>query len=332
MKTHAAKLKSTVFLMLLILLVFRSNLAINGAKEGLALCLQVVIPSIFPFLFISAVLSSNFSFRVLGPLCRITGVPDNAQHILILGIIGGYPIGAQAVANAKKDGIISDKCAERLLGFCNNTGPAFIFGLLGAVLEHKFAPILLWLIHIGSALMIGCTLPDKHAEKCEPDGIRKSNITAILRSSVTAMSLICGWVIIFRVLLSFLKPCVSGVLPGWLIVLMSGILELSNGCVALNTIDDPGFRFLCASIMLSLGGFCVFLQTHSVTSGIKLNTYLYGKLLQAVLSVCFSLIVVPFLYQTRLQIIPLIITVLAIIVLAFPLFKKNSSIMQTNNV
>ena len=72
-------------------------------------------------------------------------------------------------------------------------------------------------------------------------------------------------------------------------ILLSGLLELTNGCLQLEAVENPDFRFLLAAVMLNCGGICVFLQTASVARGLNLKYYLLGKLLQTGFSVLYSL-------------------------------------------
>lgn len=77
-------------------------------------------------------------------------------------------------------------------------------------------------------------------------------------------------------------------LPDWASVLIAGLLELSNGCWALNTIQSEQLRFVLCCGMLSFGGLCVAMQTASVIGQIPLDYYLAGKALQCILSTLFG--------------------------------------------
>ena len=96
-----------------------------------------------------------------------------------------------------------------------------------------------------------------------------------------AMLKICGWVILFRVLIGFLaRWFLWGVSPV-LQTLLSGFLELTNGCCRLDKIIDGRIRFCVCNVLLAFGGICILYQTHSVCPGLRLRFYCQGKLLQA---------------------------------------------------
>ena len=96
----------------------------TAVTEGLSLCTRSVIPSLFPFLAVSALLMSlGFGEWLSGPLSglmalyRIGGAGASA---LLLGLVGGYPVGARTAASLVSDGVLSKEEGERLLTFCNN--------------------------------------------------------------------------------------------------------------------------------------------------------------------------------------------------------------------
>ena len=273
----------------MLLLIFDSKLAMTSAQEGLELCIRTVIPSLFPFLVLSILLTGNVTGtgRILQPITRLLGIPENAQGILIPAFLGGYPVGAKCVCDQWQAGHLHKGQAERLLGFCSNAGPAFLFGMLSGFFPERIDLWLLWLIHILSAVLTGCVLSPAPAgaSRCKTE---KTQNIDFLYSAMKAMGMICCWVILFRILVNFLNRWFLWLLPSWLKVWITGILELTNGCCDLVLIVNPDIRFVVCSGMLSFGGICVLLQTASVTKGLSLRYYLRGKIMQTVFSLLLS--------------------------------------------
>ena len=114
----------------------------------------------------------------------------------------------------------------------------------------------------------------------------------------------------------------------WTQVLITGLLELSNGCIQLTALSCEGLRFIIASVFLSLGGICVALQTASVTEDIPKDLYFPGKLLQCCFCVaaCSPLqVLFPFADRFTSSIpLKLSIAVGTILILLFR-YRKNSS-------
>ena len=142
-------------------LVISPGEAINGAKDGLALCFNVIVPSLFPFFVLSSLVVELGMSRYLGrllepimvPLFRVNG---SCATALALGFIGGYPVGARTAIQIYENGQCSRTEAERMLAFCNNSGPAFILGVVGAgVFGSGTVGLLLYLAHLLASLLAG---------------------------------------------------------------------------------------------------------------------------------------------------------------------------------
>ncbi len=289
----------------MLILILDGKTAIEGARTGIDLCLRTVIPALFPFVMLSILLCSAFAgspLPLLSPLGRLCGIPKGLEFLLITGFLGGYPVGAQSTALAWKSGVLTKEEAQRILAFCSNAGPAFLFGIIGPVFSSRWTPWLLWAIHISSALLTALCLPVNctSARNISPrPGI---SITSGLNTALRAMGAICGWVVLFRILIGFLQRWVLWYLPPEWEVSLIGLVELSNGCLALSQISDPRLRFVVCSVILSAGGACVALQTAAVTQGLSQKFYYIGKMLQSLFSLAFSLC---FAYSTWVLCLPI---------------------------
>ena len=70
--------------------------------------------------------------------------------------------------------------------------------------------------------------------------------------------------------------------------MITGLLELANGCCSLSSIDSVSVRFVLCSGMLAFGGVCVTMQTISVVNGLSVKYYFVGKGLQTVFSLLLA--------------------------------------------
>ena len=110
-------------------LLFYSRQSMDAARQGLSLCANVIVPSLFPFFVLSSLVVElgmagylgRALERVMYPLFRVGGPGAGA---LVLGFIGGYPVGARTAIGLYQSGQCSKAEAERMLAFCNNSGPA----------------------------------------------------------------------------------------------------------------------------------------------------------------------------------------------------------------
>ena len=144
-----------------------------------------------------------------------------------------------------------------------------------------------------------------------------------MQNTLKAMSTVCGWVILFRVVITFLNRWILWMIPAEFDVIFSGLLELSNGCIALNTIENIYFRYIAASFMLSFGGLCVGMQTVSVCHNISSKIYFLGKTLQSLISIPLSMIVGAILFPGN-DLSAIIGGILFVVMLSGLVLLKNS--------
>lgn len=255
------------------------------------LCIKSLIPSLFPFVIITTMLNSQlqgYSTSVLAPIGKLCGIPRGQESIFLLGILGGYPVGAQCIYQSYQQRTIDKKDAIRLLGFCNNAGPSFLFGIIGGMFSDSHTIWLLWGIHILSSLLTGILLPGRSNAEGISVPSRRLSIHQAMKISVKNMANICGWVIWFRVVLHLLFRWILWGVPVVWRVILSGLTELSNGSLMLLQIENPGLRFVFASVFVGFGGICVAMQTASATDKLGLGLYFPGKFIQTFLSFLFS--------------------------------------------
>ena len=287
---RSGTLKGLLAVLGMVLLILDAKTALRGASDGMAACIETVIPSLFPFILLSCWLNdtvANGDYLIPEWVTRAAGLPKRAGAILISSVLGGYPAGAQAVYQAYIAGALEKKDAERILAYTNNAGPAFIFGMVGHLFSPRAAPWLLWGIHILSAFIVRLLLGAAESRDVFYIHRSKQKNEVILKSSKVICT-ICAWVITFRIIITYMANWLeSGISPALRTVIF-GCLELVNGCCSLSEVTEPGMRFIICSGMLAFGGLCVMMQTVSVVHDINIGYFFLGKLAQTVLSLILS--------------------------------------------
>jgi hypothetical protein len=212
--------------------------------------------------------------------------PGSMLPVLLSGFLGGYPTGAQAAAESHRTGRLTKDEANRLLLFCSQAGPSFLFGMVALRFpEGKYA-WMLWAVQILSALTVAMLAYKPNESKDIGVHLHAVTFSTAMQRAIRAMASVCGWVVIFGVILGYLSVLPLGKTGH---ALLAGILELSNGCMTLEAVENPRLRFLLAAVMLNFGGICVALQTASVAEGLDLRFYLLGKLTQTAIAVLYAL-------------------------------------------
>ncbi len=121
----------------LILLLLFPEACIAGAKQGLLLWFQTVLPTLFPFMLLSKLMvtlrmSANLSWWFYPILHRLFGCSREGCYPIIIGMFSGYPVGAATVADLKRQNRISPEEGNFLLCLCNNASPMFLLEFTAA--------------------------------------------------------------------------------------------------------------------------------------------------------------------------------------------------------
>lgn len=310
-------IRSTFAVVGLMILILDAQTATEGVGAGLDICVGSAIPALLPFLILSNYLSSSMTGARIPVLARIAehcGIPSGLESIMGIGWTGGYPVGAGMVADMYRKKVIDKSCAERLLGFCNNAGPAFIFGMSANLFSEKWIGWVIFTIQIFSGICVGLLLPGKvKNEECKLTE-RHTTLIQSVEYGLRSMAMICAWILCFRTVLSYLQKYLLLENPITEVILF-GIMELSNGCVRLAELNSEALRFIVINAMLSFGGICVWMQTRSVTKDLRLKWFVVGKVLQCLIStLCAYLIGLRIFPKdtARCWSIPLVVSLVAV--------------------
>ena len=159
--------------------------------------------------------------------------------------------------------------------------------MIGGIFANKWTSWTLWAIHLLSALLVAAQFPGG-TDPANLSSRKQISVSQAMMSSIKAMAQVCGWVILFRVIIAFLHRWVLWMMPVVFQVAIMGLLELANGCCSLSGVDSVSTRFLLCSGMLAFGGICVTMQTISVVNGLSVKKYLVGKGMQTVFSLLLA--------------------------------------------
>ena len=274
-----------------------------GVTSGIDICLNELIPSLFPFLFFSSLIyfyGGGFLSSISAPLlCPLFKISKNACPAVISGILGGFPSGAAIAAELYKDGKISKSEAERLPVFCNNAGLMFTVGTLGTGHFDSFKTgVIIYLFHIFSSFVAGVltsssakqTCSFKKNDKIQPilSPLPEAFTKAVFRA-ISSMALISGNFIIFKVISSVFSVFFK---DSMLKSFIFGLLEVTGGALSM---PKSNTGIILSLFLLSFNGICVHTQTLSYFSPLKLSVkkYIKWKLFCAFLSSFLMKIALP---------------------------------------
>ena len=238
--------------------------SVAGVRDGLFLCGNTVIPSLFPFMILSDYLvrsgvSSGLGDKLSPATQKIFHLPGCSACVILMSLIGGFPVGAKMISQLYHSGELTEKQAQRMLWFCVNSGPAFIIGAVGAtMLSSKKCGILLFLSQVVASLLIGFFSRFAAPKTVLSDSKIKSKINpSVLTESVAcatdSMLNVCAWILLFSGFSRFLLK-LTKISPLFNVLIL--LSEVTSGC-SFAAVNLPVF-FIAP--VLCWSGFAVHLQ------------------------------------------------------------------------
>lgn len=289
------------YICLLFFLLFHPKEALTGVKNGLGLWLNIMIPTLLPFLILTGALLKTGNIRkLLKPSAffwkTFFGLSPAGAYVLILGLLCGYPMGAKLAHDLYIDQQISRREGEYLLTFSCNASPAFIISYLsGILLKNKISAVQMILTFLAADLFCmlffrfvvyrGHTVDSVCVNKIKKETYQQDSIGVILDVSIMDgfenITRLGGYILLFSLILasiSFYWP-----FHAQSCMLFTAPLELTTGLKQIAGAPLPWkSRYLASMLLTSFGGFCVMAQTKSVLeNSLSLIPYAISKCLNA---------------------------------------------------
>jgi len=320
-KKYLLKIKEwTLFALLIIFaLLFMCNKRFRlSVTEGISLWFFTLVPALFPYLFISAVLSRlsvvKKIARFFSPITKkLFNVNGFCGYAFFISLFSGYPVGAKMVSELKNSGLISEEEAIRSSVLCSTSSPAFLISVVGGVMANSILiGVLLFICHLLSVIIVGFVFSfyKKNAPLLNPDFTDDSTSKSLsllydsVYSSVVSILVVGGLITVFYVLaemllyLNVLSPFITAFSfifnshslgKGFLL----GILECTRGLKFLFSNGVCFLSFPIACFLCSFGGLSVIFQSlaYLKTAKIKTAPFLVGKLVTAFVSFIIAIFI-----------------------------------------
>lgn len=258
----------------------------EGISDGLSLCGGVIIPSLFPFMAVAGMIMRLGAAEILARPIRwmmplLFRLPKAAGGAFLLSLIGGYPVGAAAVASLYEKGEIDRKSGARMLTFCANAGPGMVVVAIGKVLMGSIAVgWVIYLSHIAAAIATGWIFArfgepaviDKKASFIKSEGVADAFVGGVSDASLQMVT-VCGYVTLFC--------SINGVLKAWGAEYLTALAEVTCGT---RWAVQEGLSAAVVCGILGFGGFSVICQILALSHRlIGIKRLLLARLLNGVL-------------------------------------------------
>ncbi|MBR2109564.1 MAG: hypothetical protein IJ932_06470 [Ruminococcus sp.] len=270
----------------------------QGALNGIFFCAEVLIPSIFPFMIISVFIAESGLSEKLGKLTgkicpKLFGVSGNLSAVIIMSMIGGYPVGARGISTLAENGRISKNDAVKASYFAVGAGPGFLITFVGGeLLSNRSIGVCMLAAQILSVIIIGIlnkfiTTAKSDYNSCaelnNPPVTFTSAVTKSVTSSAYGMLEMCGMVVAFSAVIGIAEK-----LPADSVKYFSVFLEVTTAC---NLLAENN-NILFIAFATGFGGLCVHFQIFTALKNIKINKALFFlcRIIQGFLSALLTFI------------------------------------------
>ena len=257
-KAYAAGIAAA---MLGVLILAEPQAASRGFASGTALCLERLLPALFPFMVVCELLAeAPLPGRALLPVQKLLGLETpEAVRAVLLAWLGGYAVSAR-LANSVWEKSPQDAHRVLLLGCCS--GPGFVIGSVGGLmLRNVSLGLLLYGLQLAANLFaVACCVPfmprNAGPHRMQDSQATKSfaGLPGAIAGAVSSSLSVCGCVVFFRLVGAVL--CAAIPLPQSLI---SAVMEVSSGCADFAALGGRAALYGCC-LCLSLPGLSVWSQ------------------------------------------------------------------------
>ena len=251
----------------------------SGVENGIKLCIEVLIPSLFFFMTVAAYLvQSGVADRLCRPLGRVSHLlfrlPASSLAIILLSLLGGYPVGAACSAMMHRDRRLSPSEAAKTVYVAVAAGPGFLVNYIGdallgnvhagwALLTAQVLAVLLTGVLVGHTVK-SVPLPRSPAPVTSPKNLL---ISAVQSASRAALGM-CAMVLLFCAL----SEIIDAVIPNRsLCDIAAAIVEITNGVYR----NADRLPLYITAFFIGFGGLSVHFQIFSVVGDIPLNKELF---------------------------------------------------------
>lgn len=299
-------------------LLLHPHISPHAVYSALGFCLTTLIPSLFPMMVAGEILIlSGF-----GELCaksigkvfqKLFGIRGEGAAAFALGCVCGYPVGGKTAISLYGEGRLTLPECELLCALSNNAGPGFVIAGIGAVMWGSTGfGVILYITEIISAviaavLMKRLFLPSLTSPQNEnitiPSNERRRGFSEIfstaVSSGVTAILKVCGFVVLFEILLTGVFSMIPD-FPGikLLTCIVSSALEITSGAVSTNNFALSGSNTaqiigkVMTFALVGWGGLSAHMQLNSFAAekGVVLKKYYLVKAMTAFIAALFGLL------------------------------------------
>lgn len=305
-------------------LLFYSREIADGVRTGLHNCAFLLIPSLFPFMILAALIGCTTAGKRLSALVSavvspLTGLPKPLGAVFFMSIIGGFPVGARMLAQMLERNELDADTAGRALCCAVNAGPSFLITAVGVgMLGNRAAGLALLGAQLASCLCVAAVTFRGKKTPTAPLRVSPAGTDALVqsvRSASAGMLGVCSFVVAFSAIAALLRA--AGILPlaveflgvlfpglgqPFFAAALDGVLEVTAGCISAAALHTQSGFILCA-FLVSFSSLSIIYQVKACfppDCGVNFKPFYRSRLLHGGCTALFAAFFWRFIPQTAM--------------------------------
>ena len=303
---------SYMLAMFLLFLLSEPTVAAEGARFGLMLWANRLLPSLLPFMILTQILIRSGYLDAVTKKMRIT----YPYFVLFAGTLFGFPMGCKLTTDLYERGNLTSDEASLLFIISNQMSPAFVGGYILSETLHtpQLIPATYLILYLPSVCygllrLYSLSVKRKHSGKNTVREAKKStsglqmNVTVLdagIMNSFETMLKLGGYVMLFSIIANMCRYFFSA-FPAFC-TLVAGLLEVTGAVSAVNDFfSDAHLKYTAILAATAFGGCSGIAQTASLirsnkrASSLSIAAYIRGRLIVAGVTALLALLCYPFL-------------------------------------
>ena len=306
--------KLLVLLLIIGIIIFPDD-SIDAAKNGLHIWVNILMPSLLPFIIGANLIVSLKIVDIIGAIINpitqlIFNISGKSSLVFAISAVSGYPVGARLASDLRLNKDISQYEGQRLVSFCSTSGPLFIIGAVavGMLNDVSLGYVMLICHYLGS-ITVGLLFRKYGKEKRKiSNNTIINNIKYIINtpekdsfficfgnsviSGVNTLLAVGGFVIIFSVVFQILTlfniiDSISfiicfffsflGITKEICSAFISGLFEITIGCNNISNITyiSELIKASLCSFIIGFSGLSILAQCCSFIAKTDIKTSVY---------------------------------------------------------
>ena len=274
------KIKKTAAIILLLFLIYiyfcNAHTVMEGVKEGLLLCYNTVIPSLYVFMVISNIISCTDLCEYIAvpfmPYFRLLHINDRkTASCCILGITGGFATGAVMLDKIHNEYGYDKNILGLLAVIMSGNSPSFVILAVGAYYlgNINIGIIIYFSVLISSlisAFLLSFIYKPSDNNICKNKLVYANKVVLSIKSSTNAIITVCGVVTLIFTICKVISLYTENFI---ILGIFSALLEVTTACEY--AVLYFGKNIYLLSLILAICPLSTYLQMKSIGDNNTLN-------------------------------------------------------------